>query len=259
MINHDRVEGQQALMRDYFGESPVYSDKQFRRRFRMSRPLYQKIVSEVEQADPYFQSTYCRAGKPSFTALQKVTAAIRQLAYGSSADSLDEYLRMSESTALESLKRFCKSIISIYANEYMRKPNQDDVDRLLARSKERMFPGMLGSIDCMHWEWKNCPVALQGQYAGRSGSATMVLEAVASEDLWFWHAFFGLPGTLNDINVLDRSPLFNDVITGAAPTVSFTIGDNTYDQGYYLADGIYPSWATLVKTISNPQSPIDRV
>jgi hypothetical protein len=87
----------------------------------------------------------------------------------------------------------------------------------------------------------------------------MVLEAVASEDLWFWHAFFGLPGTLNDINVLDRSPLFNDVITGAAPTVSFTIGDNTYDQGYYLADGIYPSWATLVKTIINPQSPIDRV
>ena len=36
--------------------------------------------------------------------------------------------------------------------------------------------------------------------------AVIVLEAVASEDTWIWHAFFGLPGTLNDINVLNRSP-----------------------------------------------------
>jgi hypothetical protein len=31
---------------------------------------------------------------------------------------------------------------------------------------------------------------------------------VASQDLWIWHAFFGMPESLNDINVLDRSPIF---------------------------------------------------
>jgi hypothetical protein len=32
-----------------------------------------------------------------------------------------------------------------------------------------------------------------------------MLEAVASLDLWIWHAFFGVAGSNNDINVLDQS------------------------------------------------------
>jgi hypothetical protein len=34
-----------------------------------------------------------------------------------------------------------------------------------------------------------------------SKELTIVLEAVASQDLWICHIFFGLPGSLNDINV----------------------------------------------------------
>ncbi|CAN1298897.1 hypothetical protein LINPERPRIM_LOCUS23989 [Linum perenne] len=74
---------------------------------------------------------------------------------------------------------------------------------------------MLGSIDCMHWPWKNCPVAWKGQFTrGDQGVPTIMLEAVASQDLWIWHAFFGVAGSNNDINVLNQSPLFNDVLGG---------------------------------------------
>jgi hypothetical protein len=171
---------------------------------------------------------------------------------GVAADATDEYVRIGESTTLESLRRFVRAVVEIFEEEYLRHPNEADTARLLALNEKRGFPGMLGSIDCMHWAWKNCPVQSQGQYKGHVNKPTVILEAVASHDLWIWHAFFGMPGSHNDINVLHRSPLFANLAEGIAPEVNYTINGHDYNMGYYLADGIYPSWATIVKSISLP-------
>ncbi|XP_048604682.1 uncharacterized protein LOC125582169 [Brassica napus] len=91
----------------------------------------------------------------------------------------------------------------------------------------------------------------------RMGKPTIVLEAVASQDLWIWHAFFGPPGILNDINVLDRFPVFDDIIYGRAPRVEFTVNGHKYHRAYYLTGGIYPKWPTFIQSISIPQGPKD--
>ena len=90
-------------------------------------------------------------------------------------------------------------------------------------------------------------------YSGHVHEPTIILEAVASYDLWIWHAFFGLPGSHNDINVLERSSVFALLSEGRAPPVNFSVNRNNYTMGYYLADGIYPKWATFVKTIPSPK------
>jgi hypothetical protein len=91
-----------------------------------------------------------------------------------------------------------------------------------------------------------------------SKNQLIILEAVASTDLWIWHAFFGLPGSHNDINVLRRSPLFDRLVKGEAPYVTYTVNGHNYDMGYYLADGIYPPWSTFVKTIKAPANLKDK-
>ncbi|KAH9457201.1 hypothetical protein Pst134EA_033057 [Puccinia striiformis f. sp. tritici] len=252
-LPRDFEAGYQRLFKDYFAESPVYTDYLFRRRFRMHRDLFLRIVDDVTAHDRYFVQKKNALGQPGLRPIQKICSAIRMLAYGGAADANDEYLRLSESTSLESLSKFCTAIIEIYGEGYLRSPTTEDVKRILSINEKRGFPGMLGSLDCMHWGWKNCPAAWKGQYQGKEKKATIILEAVVSQDLWFWHSFFGIPGSHNDINVLDMSPLFTNILNGVAPKCTFLINGNEYSQAYFLADGIYPDYATIVKTISQPQ------
>ncbi|KAM2215576.1 hypothetical protein ACFX1X_022693 [Malus domestica] len=156
---------------------------------------------------------------------QKITTALRMLAYGAVADQVDEIARMEKSTILKSLMRFCRAIESIYTAEYLRKPTHMDLERLLKKVEIRGFPGMIGSIDSM-----------------------------ASFDTWIWHTFFGVPGAQNDPNVLTQSPVFNDILQGRAPKVTYEVSGRMYDGPYYLADDIYLRWSTFVKTVPRPRS-----
>ncbi|XP_022014231.1 uncharacterized protein LOC110913716 [Helianthus annuus] len=254
-INRDRQGAHEKLVNDYFSDEPLYNADIFRRRFRMSRRLFTRIANDLAGLDPFFTQRPDARNYEGFTTLQKCTAAIRQLAYGIVSDALDEYLQMSARTTRECLYRFCHNVVKLYSKKYLRKPIAYDVQQLYQAHEARHgFPGMLGSIDCMHWGWHNCPTAWRGQYTrGDHGYPTVILEAVASQDLWIWHSFFGLPGSLNDLNVLYQSAIFTDVVNGTGPDTRFTVSGVEYRRGYYLADGIYPSWSTIVKTIPYPE------
>jgi Plant transposon protein len=110
--------------------------------------------------------------------------------------------------------------------------------------------GMIGSLDCMHVGWKNCLVAWQGQ--GKEKSPTITLEAYADNNIWIRHASFGYTGILNDISIWEQSPLLNAFIDGTFMKeidFKFVIGDKTFDNVWFLADGIYPKIAHYAKTL----------
>ena len=191
-------------------------------------------------------------GKPGLSTPQKVTCALRQLGYGVASNATDEYIRIGDTTAWQALKNFVNAVIYIYSAKYLRKPTEDDQKKILEENSSQGFPGCQGSLDCMHVGWKNCPTAWAGQFTGKEKEPTIVLEVVATKNRWIWHSFFGTPGTNNDLNILDRSPLFDNYLNGQEPTVTFEINGTHFNSAYYLCDGIYPSWGAFVKSISNP-------
>ena len=244
-IERGREEAYRRLVNDYFaGPNSTYSDLVFRRRFRMRRPLFERIVNRLEAEDDYFQQRPDALGKMGASSLQKVTAALRLLAYGGCADQLDEWVRLGESTIQVCLKRFVAAVLRIFRDEYLRAPTEEDAMRLLNDNAQRGFPGCLGSIDCWHWEWKNCPNAWAAQYKGKKGKGC-VAEMCCGRDLWIWHLFCGNPGSLNDLNVLQRSPLLRQIYNSDFPTVEFEVNGTHYSCPYWLADGIYPELAVF--------------
>ena len=50
-----------------------------------------------------------------------------------------------------------------------------------------------------------------------------------------------------------------EVLQGRAPEVQFMVNGNEYNMGYYLTDGIYPEWATFVKSVHRPLSAKDKL
>ncbi|XP_071687321.1 uncharacterized protein [Rutidosis leptorrhynchoides] len=101
-IVRDREDAAIRLYNDNFAESPVFSDKYFKRRFRMSRELFLRIVEGISNFNSvvipdyfmYFQERPDATGRQSLTILQKCTAAIRQMAYGTTPDLFDEYIKL---------------------------------------------------------------------------------------------------------------------------------------------------------------------
>ncbi|XP_068323432.1 uncharacterized protein [Pyrus communis] len=93
-----------------------------------------RAMSHANLMNNYFNpnSKWDRASRPGFSPHQKVTVALRMMVYGSLADSMDE--------------------THVHKDEYLREPNQEDLNRLLRKAEDRGFLGMTESLDCMHWD-----------------------------------------------------------------------------------------------------------
>nr|KAJ0204335.1 hypothetical protein LSAT_V11C500246000 [Lactuca sativa] len=153
---------------------------------------------------------------------------------------------MSERTGRECTYLFCQYVIELYRDIYLQHLTKVMSNNCMPHIKLNMvFQGCL--------EWAIYPNVWHGEFTrGDQGFPTDILEVVVSHDLWFWHAFFGMTGSNNNRNVIQVSPLFNNILHGKAPDMLYVVNGNEYKYGYYLGDEIYLEYAIIVKSYSFP-------
>lgn len=212
---------------------------------------FKRIYDAIIVHDTYFVQWRNAAERLELSSLYKMTTAIRMFTYGIMTNFMDKYLRIGEKTTMDSFIHFVKAVVRFFLPSTWG-PNPKDVVRLLIVCESRAFPRMLGRIDCIHWKWKNCPNAWRCMYSGYIREPTIILEDMASNNLWICYAYFGLLGSHNDINVLEQVDVFVNLSEGRSPLINYSVNDHDYTMRYYLIDGIYHSWATFVKTIHTP-------
>jgi len=164
------------------------------------------------------------------------------------------------------MDEFDSAMCSLYTAEYLRRPTCDDLAKIESlHTAKHNIRGMYGSLDCMHVPWKNCPKGWQQSYVGKEGHPTIVLEAVADHNLWFWHSYFGSGGSFNDLNVFDNSNLQQMFIDGTMNSleagtglIPFEIGGEYFNNLFLLVDGIYPLLSRFVRGIKDPITHVDR-
>src|ERR1044072_8957116 len=121
-FNRDHAAAHQRPIDDYIADQPTYDDAMFRRRFRMRKHVFLRIVGDLSTSDNYSTQRVDAANKEGISPIAKCSTAMRMLAYGVAADAVDEYIKIGGTTALECLRRFCKGIIRLYEQQYLRAP-----------------------------------------------------------------------------------------------------------------------------------------
>ncbi|KAF8397700.1 hypothetical protein HHK36_016622 [Tetracentron sinense] len=119
-IKRDREGSHRQIWRYYFFENCTYPIDYFHRRYRMRRELFLLILKDVEAYDEYFVQMKDCCNHLGCSSIQKMTVAVCILAYRLSANHYDEYLRISESTAIESLRCFCEAVIVLQSHTQQR-------------------------------------------------------------------------------------------------------------------------------------------
>lgn len=237
---------------------PRETEETFERRFRMPRLVFNRVFLGVVAESEYIRKglRMDAVGRRGISPLLKTITAMRQIAYAIPSDFCGDLFDVSESTAAECMSKFCEAVVCHFSAEYLRSPTAEDIARVEGQFRAAGFPGCIGCVDCAGWSWKNAPKAMQGSLIGKDGAPCLRMEVVCDLSLWIWHFQFGFPGVMNDLNILQVSKHFTDFVCGTFPPVAptYKICGETFQNFYYLSDGIYPRWRIFIRTISDPQT-----
>ena len=208
----------------------------------------------------FYQDKRGRRGKTSCCLEGMLLYPLKTLAFGVPYSTFIDYFQISNQFGMKLCREFDSAIRALYMREYLRVPDKTDLQNINKLHRDvHGVDGMLGSLDCSHTIWKNCPKAWAGSYQGKENSPSIVLKGISDYHMFFWHASYGYAGTLNDKTIFDLSPFQGCLLDGSfeqreldSGVVPFKIGDNKFSKMFVLVNGIYMNFSCFVQGIKVP-------
>ena len=107
------------IMRDYFsGDESICEEKDFKRRFCMSKAVFTMILSSILRTELFLKHT-SRNRKPTIHTLCYLVGARRKFSYETWVNCNNKHHRILETTLNEALYEFCSIVVDNFSQEYL--------------------------------------------------------------------------------------------------------------------------------------------
>jgi hypothetical protein len=129
--------------------------KKFRRRFRIPYPLFKECLVPLCKEHNIFNLKKERKGIIPIEL--KIMAALRVLGRGSCCDDIAEMSEIGESTANHIFKMFVQGMAKSIFPLFVKPPTGPYLEKMLQLYNLLGLPGCIGSMDCTHIRYAQCP------------------------------------------------------------------------------------------------------
>eukprot|EP00961_Rhodomonas_salina_P007304 98627-Rhodomonas_salina.1 len=150
--------------------------KLFRQRFRLPFPMFEDLMARIRAKNWWREDP---TNKKFIPLELKVLGALRVLGRGVHFDDIAELTDSSAGTHCTFFHEFTAKMVTLYDEFIVTPTSKEQIDRVTSVYKMHGLPGCVGSIDCCHVPWENCPAMWRSLYQGKEGHPTISYELVA--------------------------------------------------------------------------------
>ena len=196
-----------ALLYEYYMSRKVT----FRKVFRMDLDAFEQLLNLINNFTDVFSRKKDGLGNEGVHCEIKILACLNVITSGKSMVQVADRFKFGRETLNYYFDKFIELMPKVL-DEFIKFPDDIAARKLVKKHlRKHKLPGMIGSLDCLHWFWGQCRLEEAYGNTGKSGKPSMVLEAVCDMDLRLMFFNFGMPGCQNDITIIRNSPLLKKV------------------------------------------------
>lgn len=203
-------------------DSNTWQGKMFRRRFRVPFPLFSDVLIPLCKDHNLFDTVRVSRIPPEM----KLMCVLRMLGRRTLADDIAEMTDIGETTANILFKKVLVNMAERVYSLVVKVPSGEYLGKILKVSAALGLPGMIGSMDCTHLRWTQCPAKWTVMCKGKEAYPTLSFQAIVSHDRMIWHVSNWNFGRNNDITVTRCDTVPNQVRRGLFKDVEFTMMDS---------------------------------